>query len=175
MTTIFEISIDLLQLQEDLDTLEGLPDEQAAEIHHWFTELLEAKEDERDRKIDNYCALIAETEARAAARKLEAKRIADRARKDENRAKHLKAKLQNFFECHELTSLETGRYQVRLSKNGGKLPVILEEAYSVLDLDEEFVQVSKSPNLGAIREALEAGQELDFAHLGERGKCLRIK
>ncbi len=175
MSTLLEISDELLQLQEALDLLEADPDEQAEELNQWFRDLSKSKLEERDRKIDNYCALIAESEARATTRKLEAKRLADRARVDENKAKSLKSMLQHFFECQNLKSLETTRYRVRLSQNGGKLPVVFNEAYSVLHIDEEFVQVSKSPNLTAIREALEEGVDLPFAHLGERGKGLRIQ
>lgn len=42
-------------------------------------------------------------------------------------------------------------------------------------LPEQFQRVSIEADTKAIREALEAGQQLPFAHLGDRGSSLRIK
>lgn len=95
--TLIDISNDLLELEIDLDHLEGLPEEQAAELHEWFAELADERREERDRKLDNYCALITDVEARADVRKSEAKRLAQRAQVDENKAKSLKTMLQWFL------------------------------------------------------------------------------
>ncbi len=175
MTTLLDISKDLIALQHALDDLEGLPEQQSEELYEWFTELSEEKEAERDRKLDNYAALIGELEARADARKLEAKRMSDHARADENRAKSLKSFLQQFFESHAIKSIETDRYRLTLANNGGKLPVIVDEDFSISAIPDEFTKISITPDLEAIREALEDGEALEFARFGERGRSLRIK
>jgi hypothetical protein len=77
--TLFEISTDLLALYDRIEELGGdvtAPDVEQA-IDAWFERLSH----ERDEKLDNYAALIRELEARAQARRDEAKRLADRARK----------------------------------------------------------------------------------------------
>ena len=42
-------------------------------------------------------------------------------------------------------------------------------------IPEAYQKVTKSPNKQAIREALEKGEKLSFARLGNREKSLRIK
>ncbi len=75
---------------------------------------------ERDRKLDNYCALVGEMSARAEVRKAEAKRLMELAATEEKRAKLLKDRLLWFFETHNLKAVETPRYRLSVAKNGGK-------------------------------------------------------
>ena len=131
--------------------------------------------DERDRKLDNYAALISEITARAELRKSEARRLMELAQVDENRAKLLKDRLKAFFEVHSLKTVETARYKLSLAKNGGKQPLILDDSIPVTQLPEQFQRVSVDPDTAAIRSALERGELLEFAQLGERGTSLRIK
>lgn len=130
---------------------------------------------ERNRKLDGYAALIGEMAARAEARKSEARRLMELATVDENRARLLKDRLKTFFETHGLTTLDTTRYCLTLVKNGGLAPLILDESIPVAQLPEQFQLVSIDPNTAAIREALERGERLEFAQLGERGSSIRIK
>jgi hypothetical protein len=97
------------------------------------------------------------------------------AQADENRAKLLKQRLQWFFETHNLKSVETARYKLSLAKNGGKAPLILDENVPATQLPERFRRVSIDADIIAIRQALEAGEQLGFAQLGDRGQSLRIR
>ncbi len=170
MRTLFNIS-------EDIEHLNGLLDDLSDDIqqqellNQWF----ETLGTERDRKLDGYAAAIAEMQARAEVRKAEAKRLMELAAVDENRARLLKERLKWFFETHKLKTVETPRYRLSLAKNGGRSPLILKDELLPQELPERFQQVSVSPNTTAIRAALEAGEELDFAQLGERGTSLKIK
>jgi hypothetical protein len=114
-------------------------------------------------------------QARAEVRKAEAKRLMALAAADEQRARLLKERLKWFFETHGLHTVETARYRLSLSKNGGKAPLILKDEIAPEELPECFQQVSVAPNTAAIRAALEAGEVLDFAQLGDRGTSLKIK
>jgi hypothetical protein len=172
-TTLIDISKELLALNDALDALDG-EDEQAAELQAWFDELLAETTEARNAKLDNYAALIGELEARAAARRAEAARLADRARADENRAKWLKQALQDHFAQHGLKTVETARYRLTLAQNGGKAPLIVEED-KILPTQLPVRFQSVDFNHGAIRAALEAGEQLGFARLGERGQSIRIK
>lgn len=71
MRTWFNISTGLEKLNELLDEV-GDDAEQQELISQWFCALAE----ERDRKLDNYAALIGELTARAEIRKTEARRLA---------------------------------------------------------------------------------------------------
>jgi hypothetical protein len=113
--------------------------------------------------------------ARAEARKAEAKRLLDLASIEESRAKLLKDRLKWFFETHSIRTLETARYRLSLARNGGKAPLILKDGVSPTELPEHFQKLSIDPDTTAIREALERGEQLDFAVLDERGTSIRIK
>lgn len=169
--TLFNISADLNQLNLLLDELEGDDEESRQLITSWLAKLGE----ERDRKLDNYAALISELEAKASVRKAEAKRLAELAASDEKRAEMLKERLKWFFESNQLKTVDTTRYKLTLTKHGGKAPLILDNSISPTELPEKFQKVSVEPDKSAIRAALDAGEDLDFARLGDRGTSIRIK
>ena len=168
--SLFNISEDLEKLN---DLLDGAGDD--AEQQEIISQWLDSVGEERDRKLDGYAALISEMQARADVRKAEAKRMQELATTDDNRARLLKDRLKAFFLTHDLKTVNTNRYKLTLAKNGGKAPLILDENLAVTQLPEHFQRVSIDPDTVAIREALEAGTELDFARLGERGTSMRIK
>jgi t-SNARE complex subunit (syntaxin) len=166
--TLFSISADIQQLNAVLDDLDDTEQQQ------FITDWLENLETERDRKLDNYATLITELEARADVRKAEAKRLMELVAADEKRAKLLKERLKYFFETNQLKKVETNRYRLSLVKHGGKAPLILDESVEATLLPERFRRVNIEPDTKAIREALEAGEQLDFAQLGDRGSSIRI-
>lgn len=169
--TLFSISDDISELTRLLDEIEDEDLESEKLITSWLGNLGE----ERDRKLDNYAALIAELEARAEVRKKEAQRLAKLASTDEKKATMLKERLKWFFEVNKLKTVETSRYKLSLTKSGGKPPLILDDAISPADLPDKFQKIHVEPDKSAIRAALEAGEELDFAHLGDRSSSLRIR
>ena len=127
---------------------------------------------ERNEKLDNYAALISELEARAKARKDEARRLAERAKRDDQHAAYLKQRLLLFFQDHHLKTVETRRYRLTLQRSGGKTPVVLNTDPE--QLPTEFHRWKVNADLDALRQALEDGADLDFAELGERRHFLRI-
>lgn len=170
--SLFQISDDLKSLDNALADCDG--SEQDPIFLDWFEKLATATLEERNTKLDNYGALISELEARSLARTEEAKRLQTLAKTDSNKAKRLKERLKFFFEQHGYGKIETDRYRFSLVKNGGKSPVVLNDDYDPCDMPEEFTRLERMADLAAIREALEAGEELEFAALGERGTSLRI-
>jgi hypothetical protein len=168
--SLFSISEDLERLNELLDEV-GDDTQQQELLSEWLQHL----GTERDCKLDGYAALISEMQARALARKTEAQRLMELAKADEQRAQLLKERLKWFFESQQLKTIETTRYRLSLAKNGGKAPLILKPDLSPHQLPEQFKTTSVEPNTSAIRAALEAGEKLDFASLGDRGTSIRIK
>jgi len=169
----------LLQISDEMRTLDALVAEIAADggdisqvedtITQWFNELGE----QRDKKVDSYCALIREFELRAKARDEEVQRLQKRVETDLNAAGFLKARLKTFFEEQGIKKIETERYTVSIAKNGGQQPVVLDE--TLIEPEFEKVVTQRKPDMEKIREALDAGRRLPFAHYGERGTRLSIR
>lgn len=163
---------------ERIDPTTGAPivlteDEQSAIIDAY----LEAEGAVED-KVDAYCAVWRELTLRAESRGLEGKRLAALADRDSKRADSLKQRLQFYFEFHGLKKMETAHNSLSLVGNGGVLPVLVAEGTNPEDIDERFhrviparIEIAKDE----VRNALEAGETLDFATLGVRGKRLSIK
>lgn len=175
MRTLFEISEDLHFLDDFLSDAEGdVSDETLeAEIDKWLADL----GDERDTKIDNYCALVKEFEARAEARAQEVARMKALVQVDVNAAARLKDRLHQFLKAHNIQKLETRRFKLARQANGGKLPILIDQDFrdNPEKLPEECRRVRYEPDMGFIGLALDAGAELSWARYGERGEHLRIK
>lgn len=182
MSTLFEISEEMIALDELLTNLDGeIPNEEIeAQLDAYFKDL----GDRRDEKLDSYAALIKTMEARAKVRKEEAARMTALATTDENAAKRLKSRLQDFYTLHGYTKpIETRRYKIALQNNGGVVPVILNAdiADKPEELPERFRKVEFSAKIDAIREALtgpdceEKEEAVKIAKLGDRGQHVRIR
>ena len=172
MPTIYEISEDMAALDALLAETGGEITPEAEAAFNAFEAELAAN---LHAKTDAYCALIAEIDARAAARKAEAKRLADRAKADERTSDALRERLRFVWETRRLGKVETDRFTVSLARNGGKAPLDIRCGVDELPAwaikRETVVTVDKD----AIRSRLDAGEPLDFASLMERGTRINIK
>lgn len=168
---LWEISDDLAALEMLLIEAGGEIDEVTEPlIEGWFSEL----KTERDKKLDNYAGLIREIEGRAAERKAEAKRLAERAKIDENAASKLKDRLRQAFTVNGWKSVETLHFKLTLATAGGKQSLSLK--LPAEQIPEEFrrVETVTSYDQDQIRAVLENGTELDFAELLPRSSYLKI-
>lgn len=172
----------LYELSEDLAAINDLLTEVGGEITAEDVELiidswLEEARDALTGKLDNYVSLIRQFEARADWRKKEAARLRERAEIDQSAADRLKARLKWFFEKHALERFDTPRFGISLAKNGGKTPIVYAPVVesSPASLPEEFHKRTITADKEAIRAALERGEQLEFAALGERGRSIRIR
>lgn len=172
MPTIYDIS-------EDMAALDALLAETGGEITPEAEAAFAAFEAELaanlHAKTDAYCALIAEIDARAAARKAEAKRLADRAKIDERTADALRERLRWVWETRRLGKVETDRFTVSLAKNGGKAPLDIRCGVEDLPAWAVRTETIASADKDAIRARLEAGEALPFASLMERGTRISIR
>jgi hypothetical protein len=168
--TLFNISNDLLALDELLEEIEGdVSDEQiAAAIDEWMASL----QTETVTKVDNYCALVKEREARGKMLKDEADRMARQAQTEARVARQLKERLHCFFDLQGISKMETPRYKVAVQVNGGVQA--LEVDRDPADLPDLFRKVIYVADNEAIREAL-AVAPLPFARLKDKTKSLRIR
>lgn len=162
--TLYELTEELrliLEMAEDDDDDEAL----------WGS--WEAVSGEFDDKVENYCKVIKQMEADVTAIKEEEKRLSERRKRIENRIEHMKQNIQTALNATGKRRAGGNLFTASIRANGGRLPLII-------DVDDEhvpweFQKVKVSANTEAIRDALDHGRELDFAHYGERGESLSIK
>lgn len=145
-----------------------LYDEDADE--EMILDTLEAIEGEIEDKADNYAKIIKELESKQNARKEEAKRLTESAKVFENRVKALKSNLFNSMKATGKTKFATDLFSFNISKNGGKQTLTIDG-----DVPEEYTKTITENDTDKIRQALEKGEKLTFAHLEPRGESLRIK
>lgn len=131
---------------------------------------LESIEGNIEDKADNYAKIIRELEIKANARKEEAKRLTDSAKVFENRVRALKNNLYNTMKLTGKTKFATNLFNFNIVKNGGKQTLTIDG-----DVPEEYTKSVIENDTDKIRQALEEGKELSFAHLEARGESLRIK
>lgn len=159
----------LYQLTNNYETvLNMLYDEDADE--QMILDTLEAIEGEIEDKADNYAKIIKELEAKQNARKEEAKRLTESAKVFENRVKVLKSNLFNSMKATGKTKFATDLFNFNIVKNGGKQELTIDG-----EVPEEYTKTIIENDTDKIRQALDEGKKLAFAHLEPRGESLRIK
>ena len=140
-----------------------------------FRDTLEAIEGEFDDKIESYCKVIKNIEGEAAAIAEEVKRLNAKKKAIENNVDRMKKVMFDAMKLMNKESAGGAVLKAKIQKNGGKLPLMIAEGTKPESLPFEFQKITYEVDNDAVREALDNGQELDFAKYGERGESLRIK
>jgi hypothetical protein len=167
--SLYEISSELQSLI-DLADSGGTDAEMDAAIAEHRGAIVEAF----DAKADGYAALIRTCEARSDARRAEAKRMAALADSDEGLADRLRIALRDAMTSTGRTKVETARFRLAVRANGGKAPLLIADE-SALPGQYVVPVISTKIDKEGIRAALEAGQAVPGASIGERGSRLDIK
>lgn len=131
---------------------------------------LESIEGEIEDKADGYAKIIKELESKAKIRKEEAKRLTDSAKVFENRIKSLKQNLYFAMKTIGKTKFSTNLFNFSIVTNGGKQALTIDG-----DVPKEYTKTIIENDTDKIREALEKGENLEFAHFEPRSESLRIK
>jgi hypothetical protein len=139
-----------------------------------FIDTLESIEGEFDDKVECYCKALKNIEGDIEAVDAEIKRLQAKKKAMENNVKRMKSVMYKSMKILGKTTAGGNILRASIQKNGGKLPLILADIKPEL-LPAEFRITEYRADGDAIREALDAGRELDFAKYGERGESLRIK
>ena len=173
MPTIYEIHDDLKAIEDLLFEIGGdISDDEVDKIVTGFMSEIETN---LERKVDNYAALIKELEAKKESRKAEADRLYKLAKTDENTARNLKDRLVWALNEMGIKKLETPRFKVAVTNNGGKTPLDIHDPEAVPQELQKLIPARYEIDSDKIREALESGQEVAGAILMERGQHLRIR
>ena len=159
----------LYELTNDWNTVANmLYDEDVDE--KMVLDTLESIEGDIEDKANGYAKIIKELEAKAKARKEEAKRLSDSSKTFENKVKFLKQNLFNSMKETGKTKFTTDLFSFNIAKNGGKQALTIDG-----EVPEEYTKTVIENDTEKIRQALENGKKLHFAHLEPRGESLRIR
>lgn len=151
--------IQLLALAEDPET--------DAQI---FMDTLEALQGDIEDKAEGYVCVIKELQAEQDKFAAEIKRLTDRCAVIDNHINHMKDTLLQTMTAMGEQKIKTEHFRVSIAKNGGLRPLKITG-----DVPDTFMKLVPQPDNKAIREALDEGFELNFAHLEERGTHLNIR
>ena len=163
MAKLYEI---VAELQDFVTQNEGLEDEQA------YRDTLEGLQGELDDKVSQWARCIKNLEGERDAIKAEGDRLTKRARSIDNEVKHMKETLLMYLKAAGVTKAGDAVIKASIVKNGGQAP--LEIDLIPVDLPEDFQKITIDADKEAIRAALEGGQQLEWARIGERGEHVKI-
>lgn len=160
----------LYDLKEDYKKIaEMLYEEEIDE--ECILDTLESIEAEIEDKADNYAVIIKELLADAKICKEEKQRLENRQKSFENRAKFLKDRLEETMRETGKLKFKTAKFSFGIQTNGGLAPLWITEDINIIP--EPYLK--KEPDNTKIRQAIDSGEILPFAHLEPRGESLRIK
>lgn len=162
MGNLFDITKEFQQLYELATDPEVDPDV--------FSDTLEALTGELEVKGRGYVCVIKQLEMEAKQAKEISQQFTDKQKLRENRIKHMKDTLLYAMTKIGTDQIEAGEWTIKVQKNGGLQPMVIDG-----EVPHNYTIIVEEPNKEKIRKALENGEELDFAHLEERGKHISIK
>lgn len=166
--TLYELRMEykvLLEMAEDPET--------DAEI---IADTLECIDGELEDKADNCAVVITEMLSDADKIDTEIKRLQERKKALQKNVDTIKSQLMQTMVLSGKRKIQTTNHTFTVRKNGGKLPIILNEGVTAENLPEELCKVKLTPDMDKIREELEHyGDGYCYAHFGERGESLVIK
>jgi len=164
-TTLYELTGNYKTLLD----LAGSMDEDEIQA---FNDTLEAVLGEIEVKADGYAVVMAEIEGRINIINKEIGRLEAIESALSNTRRRMVDRLKTAMEDIGKKEIKTDLHKFKIVNNGGKLPMTVQEDC----VPEEYTktEVKITPDKDKIRAALESGEVLPFASLGERGTHLKI-
>lgn len=159
--TLFEIVDDyqnLYELATDPDT--------DPEV---FNDTLEAIKGALEVKSGGYVNVIKQLEMEAKQADEVSEMFKAKAEVRKNNIKRMKEMLKSALEATNQESLTAGAYTIKLQKNGGVQPLVIDG-----DVPQNMTKIVVEPDNAKIREYLK-DHSCEWAHLEERGKHIVIK
>lgn len=160
---IYELTKQMALLQDLLE--DNIEDED-------FIEAFDALDGEVDDKVEELSKMVKNLESSVNGFSEEIKRLTDKKKVLENNITRTKKLMFNLLKISGKSKIAGKLFTVSIRKNGGKMPLLFLEGKEV---PKEFLKAVYSEDKDKIRAALEAGEVLDFAYLGDRGESLSIK
>ena len=165
--TLYELNV---QMQTILEMAED--DELDPQL---IADTLEGLEGEVEDKLDSYGIVMNELYMDIEKITVEIKRLTDAKKRISNNIDRMKEAVKASMDLMGKKKVQGNHFTWAIQKNGGKAPLIIDEDMPAISLPEEYQLWDVKPNKEVIRQDLEAGKELPYARLGERGESLRLK
>jgi len=173
MPNLFEIGDDLREADELLEQAfeqageEGLSQDDP--VLRWF----EAIKGQEATKLEGYGWLLRELNVDLAGFKQLRDEFVRKAQVTERKIAWLKQRLLEYMTDTDQTRIKTPSFTVSRRANGGKAPVVFEKD----ELPEEFLEqvLHMEVRTNDLRDALEAGQQVQGAYLGARGQHVQVR
>ena len=162
MSTLYSLSqeyLDLLNLLEDPDT--------DPEV---LADTLEAVQGEMEVKMEAYGTCLKELESEKAKWEAERNRADSYVKSLESNITRMKTAIMDAIRATGDSKFKTDHFKFSIAKNGGLQPLKITG-----EVSDSFMILKPEPDTKAIRQALEEGFELPFAHLEERGVHLNVR
>lgn len=163
METLRELTNDYCALIEYADSTDPA-DEQV------FLDTLEGLVGAIDFKADQYADVMTEISGRIDVLDAEMQRLGKIKKSLEDNKKRMLEALMDAMTVTGRDAIHTDLHTIKIVNNGGVLPLVIDG-----DVPDHFKKVVLENDNAKIREALNNGATLEFAHLGERGSHLEIK
>ena len=160
----------LYELKEEYLTLLSLGDSDDPEEQQAFLDTLDGLMGEIEVKADSYAVVLKELAAQKEKVEAERKRLQRSEKAIENSMRAMKERIKDAMIEMGKTEIKTDLHTFNIQKNGGVQPMKITG-----EVPDRFQKVIYDIDTEKIREALTAGEELDFAHLEPRGTQLRIR
>lgn len=166
METLRELTNDMYALLEYADSTD--PDDQQV-----FQDTLDGLIAVIEKKADSYCTVMDQIKANIALHDMEIQRLTDRKRAMARNIQRMQDALLAAMVAMDEKKIRTDHYTITRCKDGGKQPMSVDEE----NVPDEFKveQITYKTDKDKIRAALEAGEELPFAQLRERGEHIMVK
>lgn len=176
MRPLFQISEDLARINAVLDECEG-DLSRLGEAEAEFTAFMDSVALEDGEKLDSLVNWTKQLEMEAVAARAEAEQYLAKSRAREGRAKRVKDAIKRRLEDLGQTRATTASGRIiAVQKNGGRAPLEIDEDHFTVDeIDPAFIKMVRQVDPEKVRAALEAGEPLAFAKLGEIGTHLRVR
>ena len=165
--TLYKLDIEfqeLLELAEDEDL--------DPEV---LNDTIEAMAGEWEHKLDAYGIVRNELSMDIAKIDMEVKRLTEKKKRINGNIARINEAIMASMKLHDTRKVEGEHFTWQIQKNGGKAPLIIDESMPAIGLPKEYQSWDVKVNKDAIRKDLEAGKELPYARIGERGESLRLK
>lgn len=160
--TLYELTDDYLRLLEFAEDPECDPDV--------FADTMDAIEGGIEDKADGYAKVIGELSAKAEALSKEADRLANRKKAIENNIKRMKEHLTNCMVAIDKRKFKTDLFSFSVQKNQASVKFDVPED----EVPDEYMRIKREPDKTSIKKAIEAGEEITWAHL-EQSEGVRIR
>lgn len=162
MSTLFELTNEFEELYHLAS--DDILDDQA------FQDTLDGMMYELELKGEGYINVINRLDMEAKKADEIAELMKHKAEVRKNNIKRMKDALLKAMNAAQVKKIEAGAYTIAVSKNGGKLPLIIDS-----DVPDNFKRIIYEDDKELIRKHLDNGETLPFAHYGPRGEHISIK